>query len=50
MAYQLTITEKPGYLHAVVTGANTMENVTGYLEHANATPASTRPSTGSAKA
>lgn len=31
MSYQLTITEKPGYLHAVVTGANTKENVVGYL-------------------
>ncbi len=32
MAYQLQITEKPTYLHAVVTGKNTMENVTGYLK------------------
>ena len=32
MSYQLGITEKPTSLHAVVTGRNTLENVTGYLE------------------
>jgi hypothetical protein len=32
MSYQLKITEKPTYLHAVVTGANTVENVVGYLK------------------
>lgn len=32
MSYQLRITEKPTYLHAVVTGKNTLENVTGYLK------------------
>jgi hypothetical protein len=32
MPYQLQITEKPTYLHAVVTGRNTIENVTGYLK------------------
>jgi hypothetical protein len=32
MTYQLQITEKPTYLHAVVTGKNTLENVTGYLK------------------
>jgi hypothetical protein len=32
MPYQLQITEKPTYLHAVVTGKNTIENVTGYLK------------------
>ena len=32
MAYQLKITEKPTYLHAVVTGENTPENVVGYLQ------------------
>lgn len=32
MSYQLQIIEKPNYLHAVVTGKNTMENVTGYLK------------------
>jgi hypothetical protein len=32
MSYQLQITEKPTYLHAVVTGRNTPENVTGYLK------------------
>ncbi len=31
MSYQLKIIEKPTYLHAIVTGANTMENVVGYL-------------------
>ena len=32
MAYQLKITEKPTYLHAVVSGPNTAENVIGYLQ------------------
>jgi len=32
MSYQLQITAKPTYLHAVVTGKNTLENVTGYLK------------------
>jgi len=32
MTYQLQISEKPTYLHAVVTGRNTLENVTGYLK------------------
>jgi hypothetical protein len=32
MPYQLQITEKPNYLHAVVTGKNTLDNVTGYLK------------------
>jgi hypothetical protein len=32
MSYELKITEKPTYLHAVVTGPNTMENVVGYLK------------------
>ena len=32
MSYQLKIIEKPTYLHAVVTGANTIENVMGYLQ------------------
>jgi hypothetical protein len=32
MSYQLQITEKPTYLHAIVTGPNTMENVVGYLK------------------
>jgi hypothetical protein len=32
MSYKLEITQKPTYLHAVVTGANTMENVIGYLK------------------
>jgi hypothetical protein len=31
-AYELTITQKPGYLHAVVTGENSRENVARYLE------------------
>lgn len=34
MSYQLTVTEKPGYLHFAVTGPNTMENVSGYLQDA----------------
>jgi len=32
MSYQLQIIEKPTYLHAVVTGRNTIDNVTGYLK------------------
>lgn len=32
MSYQLQITEKPNYLHAIVTGPNTAENVIGYLQ------------------
>ena len=32
MSYQLTITETPGYLHCIITGRNTMENVAAYLE------------------
>jgi len=32
MTYQLTIREQPGYLHAVVTGTNSRENVTRYME------------------
>ena len=32
MSYQLEIVEKPNYVHAVVTGKNTMENVVGYLK------------------
>jgi len=36
MAYKLTISQKRGYLHAVVTGPNTRENVAGYLEEVRA--------------
>ena len=32
MAYQLKITEKPTYLHALVTGQNSIESVLGYLQ------------------
>ena len=32
MPYQLEIIEKPNYLHAIVTGKNTMENVVAYLK------------------
>jgi hypothetical protein len=32
MPYQLEIIEKPNYLHAVVTGKNTVENVVSYLK------------------
>ncbi len=32
MSYQLQVIEKPTYLHAIVTGSNTLENVTGYLQ------------------
>jgi len=30
--YDLRIQTQPGYLHAIVTGRNTRENVAGYLE------------------
>jgi hypothetical protein len=32
MSYQLQVIEKPTYLHAIVTGQNTVENVGGYLQ------------------
>lgn len=32
MSYTLTLHEKPSYLHAIVTGYNSMENVARYLE------------------
>jgi hypothetical protein len=32
VSYQLTIETKPGYLHVIVTGRNTRENVAGYME------------------
>ena len=32
MTYQLTIHQKPSYLHAIVTGPNSRENVQGYLQ------------------
>ena len=32
MAYQLTITQEPGYLHAIVTGTNDADTVARYLE------------------
>ena len=32
MSYILTITQKPTYLHAIVTGTNSKENVARYLE------------------
>jgi len=32
MSYQLRFTQKPTYLHAVVTGGNSRENVARYLE------------------
>ena len=31
MSFELVCTEKSGYLHAVVTGANTPESVMGYM-------------------
>ncbi len=31
MAYQLTFIQKPAYLHAIVTGRNSKENVVRYL-------------------
>ena len=32
MRYELSIQPKPGYLHITVTGANTRENVSRYME------------------
>jgi hypothetical protein len=32
MSYKLAITQKPGYLHAVVTGENSRETIGRYLE------------------
>jgi hypothetical protein len=32
MSYQLTLHLKRAYLHAVVTGENTRDNVAGYLQ------------------
>jgi hypothetical protein len=32
MAYKLTLDQKPNYLHAVITGRNSKENVARYLE------------------
>jgi hypothetical protein len=32
LKYTLTIVQKPGFLHAVVTGQNTQETVTRYLQ------------------
>ncbi|HEV3181423.1 MAG TPA: hypothetical protein VGY90_01285 [Steroidobacteraceae bacterium] len=32
MAYELTVEPKPGYLQFIVTGDNTRENVTRYME------------------
>lgn len=31
MTYQLSIEQKPAYLHATVTGENTKENILGYI-------------------
>ena len=31
MSYQLTIIQKPAYLHAIVAGLNSKENVKAYL-------------------
>jgi hypothetical protein len=32
MSYKLTIAQKPTYLHAIVTGQNTKDNVAAYIE------------------
>jgi hypothetical protein len=32
MTFQLLIVQKPAYLHAIITGRNTRENVAGYME------------------
>jgi len=33
MTYNLTIKQKPSYLHAIITGQNSKENVARYLEN-----------------
>ena len=35
MTYKLTIDQKPTYLHAIVNGRNTKENVAQYLQELN---------------
>ena len=32
MSYEMTLADKPGYLHATVTGQNTLENVVMYMK------------------
>ena len=32
MSYKLTVHPRPGYLHILVTGENSRENVTRYME------------------
>jgi hypothetical protein len=32
MSYELSVIEKPGYLHCIVTGRNTAENFAAYLQ------------------
>ena len=32
MSYEMTITQKPTYLHAIVTGQNSKENVAAYIK------------------
>jgi len=32
MPYELSVIEKPGYLHCIVTGRNTVENIAAYLQ------------------
>ena len=32
MSYELSVIQKPGYLHCIVTGRNTAENVAAYLQ------------------
>jgi hypothetical protein len=35
MAYELKIIEKTGYLHFVITGQNTKDNIVQYVDHIN---------------
>lgn len=35
MAYELKVTQKPTYLHFVVTGQNSKETILGYVEEIN---------------
>ena len=32
MSYEMDLAKKPGYLHAIVTGRNTLENVVAYMK------------------
>jgi len=35
MSYELKVIEKPGYLHCVITGENTKDNIVSYVDDIN---------------